>query len=216
MRLPRLNKRGGTTYVEMTLCTLLVGLVLVASLESAGSAARSTIGLNTDLRAQRYAARMMAELMSVSYYDPEAADVDAHFGIEADENSTPSNRLGFDDLDDYDDWAESSALQDRHGAADMNSSGWARTVVITKLQHDNPSNQLSDSDADEGARLITVTVTSPGGDVTVLQGIRGIHGSLQEHLGVDATLVTGVRLQLTTTNVTATERSAINNHASGP
>lgn len=208
--------RAGTTFVELAICTLLVGVVLVASLDTAGSAARSAVGLKSQNRVQLYTAKLMSEIMAAPYYDPEAADVDENFGIESGENSSPPNRLGFDDMDDYDDWTESSALQDRDGAANANSTGWSRTVDIVKLSAMSPQTALANNALDQGARRITVTVTSPSGDTTSLQAIRSLDGAVEQPLGVDATLVTGVRMRLSTTNIDTNQRSAINNHASGP
>lgn len=206
----------GTTYVEMTVCTLLVGLVLVAALDSAGSAARTTLGVSQEQQVQQYAARLMAEVLSVSYFDPEADDENENFGIESDEADPPSNRLAFDDIDDFDDWAESSALQARDGAADTNTSGWSRTVNVKKLAAASPYNQLADTAIDQGARLITVTVTAPSGVSSTLQAIRAIDGAMEQSGALDTTFVTGVGLQLTTTSAETRQRSAINNHASGP
>ena len=209
------SPQRGNTLIEVTVSLLLVGVVLVAALRTTGGVAKATLAASTQLDAQLMAGELMAEMLAMPYFDPQAADENELFGIEAGEPS-PVNRAGFDDLDDYNGWVEGSALQTRDGAARMDTAGWGRSATVEKVDASNPTAPLGNAAIDQGVRRITVTVTSPIGDTTTLQSIRALHGAMEQPPAVDTTFVTGVIVELTTGTTAVTDATAILNHASGP
>ncbi|MEM6798853.1 MAG: hypothetical protein AAF589_05005 [Planctomycetota bacterium] len=210
------TSRTGTSLIEVAVSTLLIGIVLVAALDSTGSAVRTTTALSQDLSGETYAAELLEEIMAMPYYDPEAAGPDENFGIEADEPSSPVNRLSFDDIDDYDGWTEGAALAWRSGAARMDTAGWGRVVAVGKIGNDDPTTLLGDNAIDSGARRITVTVTSPSGEVSTLQALRSLGGAMQQAPLSDTTYVTGVLLDISATGGAVSEAVSVLNHASAP
>ncbi len=206
----------GSSLVEVVVSTLLVGLVLVTALDGVGSAVRTTRALSDQLDGHAYAAELMAEILSKPYTDPEEGDANATFGIESDEPSPATNRLALDDIDDFNGWTEGSALATREGAARMDTAGWGRAVEVVKLNHNNATSVIGDSASDKGVRRITVTVTSPTGQVTTLQTIRAAAGAMEQQPAGDTTYVTGVEIQLQTTNQSVTATGSLLNHATAP
>ncbi|MCG8433606.1 MAG: hypothetical protein MJA83_06220, partial [Gammaproteobacteria bacterium] len=103
-----------------------------------------------------------------------------------------SNRLQFDDVDDFDGWSPTN-IQDRDGTVRAKYSGWSRGAVV------DWANRLSGdvwTTSDSGLKRIVVTVVSPEGTATSRFGFRQKHGSLQQAPSVDTTVVTQLRSSL--------------------
>ncbi|MEM9186702.1 MAG: hypothetical protein AAGB00_09430 [Planctomycetota bacterium] len=208
--------RSGLSLIEVAISSLLVGLVLVAALNTAGGAAQASRVNDTLMGGRVYALEMLAEVMAAAYHDPESGNAQQNFGIEADEPNPPPNRLAFDDVDDYDGWIEPSALAWRNGAARLDTANWQRSVEVEKTSRHDPTHVRGDNAYDRGARLITVTVVSPDGEATTLKAIRTAGGALEQPPAIDMLCVAGVVVEVQTATASASDAAAIMNHAGGP
>ena len=206
--------RRGNSMMEVVISTLLISVVLIGALKSVGGAARTVRAGSEKIDGQTLAFDLMAEIVALPYIDPNAST--PIFGIESDETSSPSNRSEFDDTDDYRNWTESPPAN-KSGTAIADTTGWTRSVAITKLSRGNPTNTRTDGESDQGSRRVTVTATSPSGEIATLQAIRTEMGALEKASGPTTTYVTKVRMELTAGGAsTLTLGSNLINHATGP
>lgn len=193
----RTRHRPAYSLVEVVIATLLVGILMVASLDTVGGSTKSWLVANQSLEAERLAHELMSEVLAQAYSDPDTTDDPdlEDFGPEAGETST-STRIDFDDIDDYDDWTASPPVMP-DGSAVAGATGWSRSVVVSKLRTkkvDDTHN--NDGTSDDGARLITVTTTDPEGATTTLRAIRSRLGALEQSIGVEAEVVKSLSITL--------------------
>ena len=161
----RRHGRAAFTIVEAAVCVVIVGVMLVAALQTVGSAAdgrRRAYQLRTS---QALADQLLAEIMSMPYVDPNAVDP-TDFGAESGETSVPRN---FNDTDDYDGLSESPP-RDRTGAVIPGYEDWRWTATITIV--DSGLSGVSRTQGDKGTRLVTVSVINPAGDTSTISAIR--------------------------------------------
>lgn len=141
--------QGGFTIIETALSTVVIGLMLVAALQTVG-ASKLAQHRNADrARAVHLASLLLAEITAQAYEEP---DVVKLFGPEPAE-LLPGNRSLYDDVDDYEGLSETPP-RDRAGVAVTGFSGWTLTV---KVQWVSPTNPATPSLIETGAKLITVT-----------------------------------------------------------
>jgi type II secretory pathway pseudopilin PulG len=185
------TRRRGVTLVEATLSMIVVGVMLVAALKTLGAAARRHRVRNDREIALALAHELMSETLAVYYTDPEDAEAGdpAGFGPEPDETTTPDNRAGFDDLDDYDGWVETPP-RTRDGIPLAGLEGWSRTVLVAQIDPDElGANGASDAALDTGLRRITVLAGRPDGMQVRLEALRGIYGYADIEPAVESTTV---------------------------
>ncbi len=197
--------RRGINLVEVTLSTVLVGALVLVALQSVGNIGRTWRSTSQVVDGQGLVQELLWEVLAQAYVEP--GDDDG-FGPESGE----SNRLSFDDLDDYDGWTE-SPVSDPSGNPLSGYSGWSRTVVVEKI---NPSTYVSkpSNSADSGLRCVTVTVTSPTSKTTIAMAYRSETAGTQQALSANATVVTWVGCALQVgTNPASTTGVAVSNHA---
>lgn len=172
--------RTGVTLIEVAISTVLVGVVLVASLETVGSALRTARSGEDIANGQALAENLLAEVMAMPFEDVDGTPL---FGIEADENNSPSSRSEFDDLDDYDGWSEGPP-QLKNGAVVGSLVGWTRSVSVNEIT-DNASDSF-------GLREAVVTVTNFYGITYQLSALRSEHSAQDQSPMIDRTVATGV------------------------
>ena len=145
----RRRLQRGLSLVEVTISTLLVGLVLVASLRSVGHVMRSRGSTSAEARAAILAEQLMTEILNEDYEEP----VDPpEFGRESGESG--GSRENWDDVDDYHLW-DRRPPEDRDGNPLPNSTDWQRDVTV---QFVNPADPSGVSGSDQGVKRITVNV----------------------------------------------------------
>ena len=151
---PRLVSRRGITLVEVSVSTILVGLIVVGALRClAGSTRAGMITTNSTL-AMLLAEDLMEEILQQDYAEP----VDSpQFGIEGAEAADV--RTEWDDVDDYDNW-KASPPQDADGGS-IAAADWTRTVAVQQVSSDDLQDVRPDSE-DTGVRKITVSVSYKG------------------------------------------------------
>jgi Tfp pilus assembly protein PilV len=205
--LSRQHRPHGLTLLEVTISTLIVGCLVVTSLQSVGNISRTWTATNQIVDGQALAQDLMRETLAVAYSDPAYASPNT-WGRGVGE----SNRTHFDDIDDYDDWTE-SPVADAAGTAIPGYSGWSRNVVVKKLGIWDFAPK-SDSSSDTGLRSVTVTATSPTGKKTTLTVYRTDKAGTQQLLSANCTPVSWVSCTLQLgTNTPSTMSTALSNHA---
>ncbi len=199
--------RAGITLVEVTISTLLVGVLVVASLQTVSNISRTWITSNEVQDGRALAQDLLREILAQNYADPTDSQKKS-WGPETGE----TNRTQFNDLDDYVGWTE-SPVKNAAGTALTGYTGWTRTVVVQKINTANYSVN-NDISSDTGLRCVAVTVTAPSGKTTVLKSYRSYVGGTTQTLSADATVVTwvGCTLQLGA-NAPATTGVSLSNHA---
>lgn len=158
----RPSRRRGFTLLEVSLSTLFVGLMLVASLSTVGSVLRQRARTAVEHRATLLAQQLMEEILACEYVEPTETPV---FGPES---SELSNRAKYDDVDDYH-LCDQSPPADITGAALAGLTGWRRRVTV---QYVDPANPSTTSVTDLGAKRISVEVLENGRLAVTLQSLK--------------------------------------------
>lgn len=162
----RRSNSQGNTLIEVVVATVLVGVVLVAALETLGAAARTHRQSATTAEAWTLAERYAAEIMAKPYEDPEGGN-----GFGPDEGS----RSDFDDVDDYHNLYESPP-QTASGIDLPGYDGWIVEVIVSLCEASPSDSTISDTFADEGLKRIQVRVSDAAGWVTEFEMLRSRHG----------------------------------------
>lgn len=158
--------RTGLSLFEVVLSTLIVGLTLVAALNTLGSASQTSLSTSDQAKAALLASDLMAEILATSYVDPDGTGA---FGNEGTEN--PSGpREAFDDVDDYNGWI-ASPPQRKDGTELPGLAGWTRTVNVRHVNPDDLASVLAPDD-DRGVKGILVAVERSGKVLTTLQAVQ--------------------------------------------
>jgi Tfp pilus assembly protein PilV len=158
------GSRRGITLIEVSISTLLVGLIVVSSLRCLAMSAQSSgDSLNRTL-ATLLAEDLMEEILEQDYFDPDDTPV---FGTEAQEGT--SDRSDWDDVDDYDGWT-ASPPQNGNGVS-VQDAKWKRLVIVQHVSADNLNTVLADTN-DAGVKRITVTVQCDGETVVEVTAIQ--------------------------------------------
>lgn len=155
--------RRGTTLIECTTASLIVGVLLVAALNAAGSSLRMTQGIDDRSRAQRLAGDLMNEIHLKVYAEPDGS---VSLGSDAGENV--GNRLLFDDVDDYLNW-NASPPTDAGGNVLPNLTGWTQSVGVDWA---NATTLGSTTSPNTGLKRITVTISKNGAQLATIVGYR--------------------------------------------
>ena len=141
------------TLVEAVICTLLVGMILVAAISTVGAARRSRQGLTDKALARVLAGDLLGEISSRAYAEPDGS---GYFGADAGEQT--SNRLAFDDVDDYHNLDETPP-RDAAGNPIKGCEKWSRIVRVEYVSAEKPDEI---SLGDDGLKRITVTIRASG------------------------------------------------------
>jgi len=204
MQIKSQTKRG-LTLVEVAVSTLIVGVMLVASLDALGAVFRSQRVNATRLTGPGLAYELMGEILSQPYQDPE------HPGgaIGSDSGESGGDRVDIDDVDDYDGWSNTDP-EDKDGVSHSGYTGWERAVQVEWV---NANSIDTAAISDTGLKSITVTVTDPDGATTSIRALRFRDTSLEQSPAADVTVVTwlGAELQLGSAT-TARSASQLSNH----
>jgi type II secretory pathway pseudopilin PulG len=143
--------------------TLIVGIMLVAAMQTVGQSVRGRIAMADAQRGALLAQQLMAEILQTDYLEP---DESAVFGPEASE--TGGTRGAFDDVDDYDGWT-ASPPQQKDGTPIPNRTDWQRAVTVDWVNASLLTQVLA---TDTGVKRITVTVSRNGQVVASLVTVR--------------------------------------------
>jgi type II secretory pathway pseudopilin PulG len=186
-----IGRRRAFSLVEAVVATGIVGVMLVASMNLLGSAARSRGADNDRRTALMLAHQLMGEIQQQPYKDESLLAV--LFGPEAGElppPSLPPTRAGFDDVDDYHNYVDKPP-QLKDGTALAGYESWKRKVKVSWV---SPTT-LEDSAIDTGLERIEVRVTDPKDRETVVYALRSMYTTPDPPAsGTTSLLWTGVEL----------------------
>jgi hypothetical protein len=157
----------GLTLVEGAVSIVLVGVLLVAALQTVGMARKGQRLMSDRARAQQLALDLMNEILTRAYETPPAPGLAKMLGLEAGKSN--ANRSQFTDVDDYNGWTESPP-RDRSGNALAGTTGWTRSVTV---QWADTATWAPTTQPDTGLKLVTVTA-SRGGSVSTITAYRSV------------------------------------------
>jgi len=186
----RINRRGNT-LIEVVVSTVLVGVVLVAALETVGSSARSQRKSASVAEAWALAERYAAEIMAKPYEDPQG---NAVFGTEPNDGAV-LKRDDLDDIDDYHNWAESPP-KSSGGVTLAGYAGWTVRVTVTRCASTPSGSTIGEVVADQGIKRVQVRVTDATGWVAELEMLRSRYGASQYPTPLGLPQVGGVTVDL--------------------
>jgi hypothetical protein len=167
MNLPRRKTRRGGSLLEVSLSTLMVGLLMVGSLSTVGASKRHENSTGNNLVSQQLAYGLMNEILQQAYIEP-GGTATPTLGKETGENT--GNRSLFDDVDDYHGWT-ASPPQDRNGNALAGATGWTNSVTVTWA---DATTLAATSSVNTGLKKITVTTSKGGKTYSTLTSYRSI------------------------------------------
>ena len=198
------QKHRGLSLIEVVVSTLIVGVMLVAALNTLGAVFRSQRLNAARLTGPGLAHELMGEILSLPYEDPN--DPGDSIGRESGESG--GDRVDLDDVDDYDNWS-ASGPEDKDGVEHPGYAGWERTVQVGWVNLVS----LATIGADSGLKLITVTVTNPHGVTTQVRALRSRDSSFEQSPAVDTTAVTWLGAELRLGGAAAAHSSTqLSNH----
>ncbi len=154
--------RRGFTLVEAAVSSVVVALMLAASLNAAG-AARARVKVNEDRATGIWLAQTLLREITAQPYAERGI---ALFGPELGED--PGRRSTLDDVDDYDGLLEKPVC-DANGTALPGYEKWQRSVTVRYVL---ASNLLTESITDTGLKRIIVKAWRGSGIPVQLSGIR--------------------------------------------
>ena len=155
-------RRPGFTLVEAVISIVLVGVLLVAAINTLGATAVSKRNIEHQALGNTLAADLMAEILSQAYEEP----VDnVAFGREAGESG--GSRVDWDDIDDYGGWSATPPETKDEEPLDGYDQ-WTRSVEVAWV---DPTS-LNDLGGNSGVKRITVTASFKGVPAAELVAIR--------------------------------------------
>lgn len=146
--------------LEAMISSAIVGLLLVAVLNSVGASAMSQQRTAEARRGQLLASALMSEILQQAFTEPTDAPM---FGREAGE----SLRSQLDDVDDYNGYSTSPPV-DRGGAAIAGADGWTQSVTVAWAKAGAFDQTGNSSD---NVKRITVTLRK-GSTIVTLTALR--------------------------------------------
>ena len=163
VRIPKVPRRTpGFTLVEAVISIVLVGVLLVAAINTLGATAVSTRNIEHQALGYTLAADLMAEILSQAYEEP----VDnVAFGRESGESG--GSRVDWDDVDDYDGWSATPPETKDEEPLDGYDQ-WTRSIEVASV---NPTS-LNDRVGNTGVKRIIVTASFKGVPAAELVAIR--------------------------------------------
>lgn len=155
---------------ETIVSTLLVGMVLVGTIQVVGPTVRSGSVMADKLVASNLARELNEEISTKYFTSPLLDDVDS-MGAAVGEN-----RSTYDDIDDYH-GVSNSPPQNSAGTPMAHLSGWSRVVKVVHVDLDDPS---VESGSYTGLKRVTVTVSKDG---VQLAQVVSLHSHSADQLG---------------------------------
>ena len=159
----RAGRRRSLSLVEAVLSITIVGITLVAALNTVGASGLAQRATGDRSRARLLAQQLMSEIMRQAYQDPEGGT-----GLGNDAGELASPRSNFDDVDDYHRWS-ASPPEDVDGSPIPEATGWERSVTVS---YANPLDLKATVLLDLGVKRITVQVTRNKAVVASLTAVR--------------------------------------------
>ena len=148
--------------VEAVMSVLLVGILMVAAMNTLGAAAAAQFKNAERSKAVLLAEDLMSEILAQNYEEPDDA---VQFGRESESGG---DRVEWDDVDDYD-GSSNSAPQYADGNDIPDLDSWEREVEVKWV---NPADLASVSGSETGIKRIVVTLLHNDVPVFALTGFK--------------------------------------------
>lgn len=155
--------RGGFSLIEVVVATLIVGVMMVAAMNTFGAFIRGEHRLALQSRGWLLAQDLASEILACQYEEPNGTP---SFGRETGEAS--NSRAAYDDIDDYDNW-QCSPPKNRDGSTIADHTGWTRTANVDWVALANPDLAVA---AEQGLKRIVIEVTFQNEVVARLTALR--------------------------------------------
>lgn len=153
----------GFSLVEVVVATLIVGVMMVAAMNTLGAFIRGQQHMANQSRGWHLAQELASEILATLYEEPDGTPT---FGRETGESA--SVRSAYDDADDYHLWQDSPP-ETRDGTPVAELAAWSRAVTVARVAVANPSLVVA---TDEGVKRITITVSFQDEVVATLTALR--------------------------------------------
>lgn len=160
-----LRTRRALTLVESVVAMAIVGVMLVAALNTVGASQVAQKKLGDRARATLLAQDLMSEILQQAYEDPDGAA--GSFGLGSDEVGA-GNRALWEDVDDYNGWS-AAPPQCKDGTVIPGFDGWRRIVEVKWVR--TADHTIVDN-TDTGVKRITVTVLYQDAPLAKLVALR--------------------------------------------
>ena len=157
-----MRRRAGFSLIEVTIATMIVAVMMAASLSVLAASVRSREFVRRGAFAQSLAEQLMTEIGAKPYADP-----DGGAGLGLEEVAIGGSRVVFDDVDDYVGFAESPPVEN-DGSAILGAASYVRKVEVVWM---DPSLK-EESATDTGIKRITVVVTRRGVPIATVTTLR--------------------------------------------
>ena len=155
--------RSGFSQVEVVVSTIIVGVLMVSSFSAIAASRRSQVYESNEVRGLAIAEALFAEIARLPMREPTC---DCGYGAETGEAGT--NRLNFDDVDDYRGLVDSPPKA-RNGTACAGYTDLSRSVAIDLV---TTADWSAASATYVGVYRITVTVLRGTTEVCRVVGYR--------------------------------------------
>ena len=157
--------RPGFSLIEAVISTLIVAILMVASLTVLGASRAGQLKIADRARGEQLAIELMNEVLQGDYMELYYPPLFGPEGVEI-----GAGRMYFDDIDDYAAWTESPP-QTRGGVPLPDFTGWTRSVAVEWV---NPNNLTQASTTATDVKRITVTVLHGDARVARVVALRSI------------------------------------------
>lgn len=157
------SARRGFSQAEVVVSTIIVGVLMVSSFSTIAASRRSQVSESNEVRGLAIAKALLAEITQLPMREPSC---DCGYGAEAGEAGT--NRLNFDDVDDYRNLVDSPA-KSRNGTPCIGYTDLSRNVAI---DHVTTADWNVSSASHVGIYRITVKVLRGTTEVCRVVGYR--------------------------------------------
>tara|TARA_R110002072_G_scaffold42064_20_gene118646 strand:+ start:70517 stop:71080 length:564 start_codon:yes stop_codon:yes gene_type:complete len=165
--------RRGISMAETIVSTMIVGFVLVSTLQVVGPVVRTTSVHADKLIAANLANELSEEIATRRFTDP---DVDDPNALGVNDGEQPKTRTAFDDIDDYNAWSATPPISLANGKIE-GLAGWTRSV---KVAHVELADATTESKFNTGLKRVTVSVSKNG---TVLAQITTLQSQSADSIG---------------------------------
>ena len=157
--------RRGTSLAECLVATVIVAVLMIAALSSAGASLRMTQTIDDCGRAQRLAGDLANEILLKAYQEP-----DGSISLGIDPSESTGNRSLFDDVDDYSNWSASPPT-DPAGTILPGLSDWRQSVTVSWA---DPITLNSTAFTKTGLKRFVVTISKNGAALASIVAYRSI------------------------------------------
>ncbi|MEM6552777.1 MAG: prepilin-type N-terminal cleavage/methylation domain-containing protein [Planctomycetota bacterium] len=155
----RRRRRHAFTLIEVLIASTILAFVTLAVINAIAAGQQQAIAALDDGRAAALAEATLEEVLALPYTDP---DGDTTIGPDSGE----SNRTDFDALDDYHGWSQAANSITDPASVNYPTTFQALQRSVTVVDR---TVTIASLGGDHTGRVVTVTVTDPGGRTVILE-----------------------------------------------